>query len=262
MATSKTILITGARGGIGLEAALQLAENGHAVIATVHHEKDIPTVEAAANQRGVTLIVEKLNILNEKDREQALRHKIDVLINNAAIGESGPLIEMPMDRLRRNFETNVFATIELSQQLAHAMVQRGAGSIIFIGSLAGRLSMPFMGVYSMTKFSLKAAVDALRYELRPLGIHTSVIEPGAYATGFNEKMHAKKYEWLNEDSIYHAHLDYLRLFEKTNLRLQNKHIHRIARQVVRAAEARRPKARYTAPWWQAAGVQLLRIVGR
>jgi len=262
MATTKTILITGARGGIGLEAALQLAENGHTVIATVHHEKDIPTVEVAATRRGVTLTVEKLNILNEKDREQALRHGVDVLINNAAIGESGPLIEMPMDRLRRNFETNVFATIELSQQFAQAMLTRGSGTVIFVGSLAGRLSMPFMGAYSMTKFALKAAVDALRFELRPLGIHTSVIEPGAYATGFNEKMHAKKYEWLNEESIYHAHLDYLRLFEKANLRLQNRRIHRIARQVVKAAEARRPKARYTAPWWQAAGVQLLRIVGR
>jgi len=262
MATRKTILITGTRGGIGLETALQLAANGHAVIATVHHEKDIPTVAAAAKQRGVTLAVEKLNILNEKDRELALRREIDVLINNAAIGESGPLIEMPMDRLRRIFETNVFTTIELSQQFARAMVKRGAGSIIFIGSLAGRLSMPYMGAYSMTKFSLKAAVDALRFELRPLGIHTSVIEPGAYATGFNEKMHAKKYEWLNEDSIYHAQLDYLRRLEKVNIRLQNRHLDRIARQVVRAAEARRPRARYTAPWWQAAGVQLLRIIGR
>jgi len=262
MIKRKKVLVTGARSGIGLETALQLAERGHEVIATVRQEKDIPLVLQAAKGRGVTLTAEKLDILSEHDRESALRHPIDVLINNAAIGETGPLIEVPLERVRRTFETNVFATLELSQQFSARMLQRERGTIIIIGSLGGRLSMPFMGPYVMTKFALEAAVDALRIELRPLGIKISIIEPGAYATGFNEKMHARKYEWLKEDSAYQPHRKYIGFFEKSNYWLQSRGIHRIARKVVRAVEARHPRARYVAPWWQAAGVRLLRILGR
>ena len=262
MSNPRKILITGTRGGIGLETALQLSARGHDVIATVHHEQDIQAVQQAADHRGLSLTVEKFNILNQHDRDSFIERPIDVLINNAAIGETGPLIEIPMDRVRRNFETNVFATLELSQLFAKKMLDRGNGTIVIVGSLGGRLSMPFMGPYVMTKFALEAAIDALRIELRPLGIKVSIIEPGAYATGFNEKMHAKKYEWLSEDSAYFNHGKYIRFFEQSNLRLQSRNIPRIARQVVRAAVARRPRARYVAPWWQGAGVRLLRMLGR
>lgn len=253
------ILITGARGGIGLEAALQLAERKHEVIATVHSDDSVAIVQSAAQARGIELTVEKLNILNAKDRERALAHDVDVLVNNAAIGESGPLIEVPIDRLRKNFETNVFATIELSQQFARKMLTRDNGKIIFVGSLAGRLAMPFMGPYVMTKFALEGAIDALRIELRPLGIKVCLIEPGAYATGFNEKMHARKYEWLDDSSAYKKHMNYIRRFEQVNYRFQDKNVSGIARQIVKATEAKRPSARYIAPWWQGLGVRLIRI---
>ena len=262
MINPRKILITGARGGIGLESALQLAARGHEVIATVHHEQDIQTVRQAADHRGVSLTVEKFNILNQQDRDALVERPIDVLVNNAAIGETGPLIEIPMDRVRRNFETNVFATLELSQAFARRMLKQGHGTIVIVGSLGGRLSMPFMGPYVMTKFALEAAIDALRIELRPLGLKVSIVEPGAYATGFNEKMHAKKYEWLDEDSAYGNHKKFIHFFEQSNFRLQSRNTPRIARQVVRAAEARRPRARYVAPWWQGAGVRLLRMLGR
>jgi NAD(P)-dependent dehydrogenase (short-subunit alcohol dehydrogenase family) len=262
MGTSKTILITGARGGIGLESAQLLAARGHRVIATVHHDKDIAVVEAAAEQRGVQLTVAKLNLLNEKDREQVLGYDVDVLINNAAIGESGPLIEVPIERIRKNFETNVFATLELSQRYAQGRYGKGPCRIIFISSLAGRLAMPFMGPYVMTKFALEGAIDALRIELRPLKIQVSLVEPGAYATGFNEKMHARKYEWLDGDSLYHDHRSYIEFFERANYRLQGEDIGRIALKVVKAVEARRPAARYSAPWWQAVGVQFMRMLGK
>ena len=256
------ILITGARGGMGLEAALQLAERGHDVIATVHLDESISVVEAAAQKRGVTLTVEKLDILSESDRKRFSDYDIDVLINNAAIGETGPLLEVPVDRIRKNFETNVFSTIEFSQQFARRMVERGSGKIVFVGSLGGRLAMPFMGPYIMTKFALEAAIDVLRIELRPLGIKVSLIEPGGYATAFNEKMIAKKYEWMDESSLYHAHLGYISFFEKSITFFESKHVHRIARKIVKATEAKRPFARYVAPWWQGFGVRILRMLGK
>ncbi len=256
------VLITGTRSGIGLNAALKLAARGHEVIATVHRAESIADVEKAAHAAGVTLTIEKLDILDPADRQKAVAYNVDVLINNAAIGETGPLIEIPVERVRRNYETNVIATLELTQQVIRPMIDRGNGKIVFVGSLGGRLSMPFMGPYVMTKFSLEAAVDAMRIELRPFAVKVCIIEPGAYATGFNEAMHAKKYEWLDESSVYRDNMKLVRFAEQANLRLQGKRTDNIARQIVKAVEARRPKVRYTAPWWQALGVRILRILGK
>jgi len=259
---TQKILITGCRGGIGLNAALRLAARGHYVIATVHRTESIEEVQNAADTAGVSLVIEKLDILDPEDRQRAVSHDVDVLINNAAIGESGPMIEVPVDRVRKIHETNVVATLALSQDVLRPMLKKGYGRVVFVGSLGGRLSMPFMGPYVMTKFALEAAVDAMRVELRPFNVHVSIIEPGAYATGFNEAMHAKKYEWLEDDSAYQPHLGYVKLFERTNVWIQGKRTDNIARKIVKAVESRRPRLRYTAPWWQALGVRLLRILGK
>lgn len=256
------VLITGTRGGIGLNAALKLAARGHEVIATVHRAESIADVDNAAHAAGVTLTIEKLDILDPADRQKVVAYNVDVLINNAAIGETGPLIEIPIERVRRNYETNVIATLELTQQVIRPMIDRGSGRVIFVGSLGGRLSMPFMGPYVMTKFALEAAIDAMRIELRPFAVNVCIIEPGAYATGFNEKMHAKKYDWLGENSAYRNHMKLVKFAEQANIRLQGKRTDNITHQIVKAVEARRPKVRYTAPWWQAAGVRILRILGK
>lgn len=256
------VLITGTRSGIGLNAALKLAARGHEVIATVHRAESIVDVEKAAHVAGVTLTIEKLDILDSADRQKAVAYDVDVLINNAAIGETGPLVEIPMERVRRNYETNVIATLDLTQQIIRPMIERGRGKIIFVGSLGGRLSMPFMGPYVMTKFALEAAIDAMRFELRPFAVKVCIIEPGAYATGFNEAMHAKKYEWLDENSVYRDNMKLVRFAEQANIRLQGKRTDNISRQIVKAVEARRPKMRYTSPWWQALGVRVLRILGK
>ncbi|MEJ2106645.1 MAG: SDR family NAD(P)-dependent oxidoreductase [Acidiferrobacteraceae bacterium] len=257
----KKVLITGARGGFGLEAALMLARRGHEVIATVHHEKNIATVEAAASAAGVSLAVEKRDILVPHDREAMLAHEPDVLVNNAAVGESGPLVEVPPERIRGVVETNVFATIYLTQACLRAMIDRGHGTVVIVSSLGGRLAMPMLGPYVMTKFALEAAVDALRLELRPFPVDISLIEPGAHATGFNEKMQAKKYEWMGADSRYRDHMKTVHFWEQVTFRTQMENLAPVARQVVRAVEARRPRARYATPWWQGLGVRVLRAFG-
>lgn len=256
------ILITGARGGIGLNAALRLAARGHQVIASVHREDSLDDVRLAARSAGVSVTVEKLDILDITDRQRAATHGVDVLINNAAIGETGPMVEVPPERVRGNYETNVIATLALTQEVVRPMIERGHGRIVFIGSLGGRLALPFMGPYVMTKFALEAAVDVMRTELRPFNVPVCIVEPGAYATGFNEAMIAKKYEWLREDSVYRPHMKLMKLFERAQVRLQVKQTDSIARQIVRAVEARRPRLRYTAPWWQAWSVQTLRMIGK
>jgi NAD(P)-dependent dehydrogenase (short-subunit alcohol dehydrogenase family) len=257
----KKVLITGARGGFGLEAALMLARRGHEVIATVHQERSVATVQAAAAAAGVSMLVEKRDILVPADREAILAHGPDVLVNNAAVGESGPLVEVPPERIRGVFETNVFATIYLTQACLRAMIDRGHGTVVIVSSLGGRLAMPILGPYVMTKFALEAAADALRLELRPFPVYISLIEPGSHSTGFNEKMQARKYEWMGADSRYRDHMKTVHFWEQVTFRTQMENLAPVARRIVRAAEARRPRARYVVPWWQGLGVHILRAFG-
>ena len=115
MTVEKTIFITGAGSGFGREAALRLSRLGHEVIAGTHNLPQVTTLLDTAKKEGLQLRVEKVDILNPIDRNFALRWDIDVLVNNAAIPESGPIAEIPIRLLRDVFETNVFAALELTQ---------------------------------------------------------------------------------------------------------------------------------------------------
>src|SRR3954464_16083266 len=111
---SKTILITGAGSGFGEGTAIGLARNGHNVIAGVQISPQVTRLRREAEQLGLkTMRVEKLDLLDPYDVAQAQSWDIDILFNNAGIGESGPVSEIPIDLVRRNFETNVFAALAL-----------------------------------------------------------------------------------------------------------------------------------------------------
>ena len=119
--------------------------------------------------------------------------------------------------------------------------------------------------YAMTKFALSAAADALRQELAELdcGVHVCVVEPGAYHTGFNQKMVATKYEWMRERSYFRSKIPVLKTREERQFALlELRSTRSIVRRIVKATEAKHPRLRYSAPWWQALGVRLLRIAGR
>ncbi len=257
----KTILITGAGSGIGRESAIALAKRGHNVIATTKTDEQGRELKIYASEKGCKLEIFTLDITNEKDAEKIRDLQIDVLLNNAGIGETGPLAEIPMERLRDVFETNVFGTIALSQIALRGMMQRKRGSVIIVSSIAGRIPLPFLAPYGMTKFALSAGAAAMRKEVSRVeaNVHVALVEPGAYATGFNELMMAKKYEWLNEGSKYFKILPSLQKDDARFASAQTKSINSIVRQVVKAVEADKPKLRYGAPWWQSWGGELLRI---
>jgi short-subunit dehydrogenase len=262
---SKTILITGAGSGIGKASALALAKKGHRVIATTHTEAQAELLDKSAKDHGVDLRVFKLDVTNESDRKLILNYNLDVLINNAAIGESGSLAEIPVDKIRHNFEVNVFSAIELTQLALKGMMKKNSGTIIFIGSLAGRITMPFLAPYSMTKFALAGGIDALKQELKKVTgkVHVSLIEPGAYHTGFNQKNVAKKFEWMKEDSYFYGIKEKLRIYENFAFKLlEHKSLNGIVRKIVKATEAQKPALRYSAPFYQSAGTQLMRIFGK
>lgn len=260
----KIILVTGAGSGIGRDVAFALAARGHHVLATTFSETQAIALRAECQSRHQAMEVFKLDITQAADRDIALGFEIDVLINNAAIGDSGSLAEVDVNRIRHIFEVNVFATLELTQTVLRGMIARQRGTVLFVSSIAGRIPMPFLMPYSMTKFALSAAGAGLRAEMDELGknIHISLIEPGAIHTGFNQAMTARKYEWMLENSYFKDVAHKMEKKESQVFRfLEARNTDSIVKKMIQAAEARRPALRYVAPWAQGIMVRLARIFG-
>jgi len=193
---TKSVLITGAGSGFGKGASLALAERGHHVIATNETEAQAAELREAAPQ----LTVEKLDITTA-DVAQAADWDIDVLINNAGAGQTGPLADVPIDRVRRLFDVNVFGTLAMTQSVLPRMLAKGSGRVIIVSSIAGVLSGPAFGPYSMTKHALEAMGKALRAELAGQGVDVTLLNPGPYLTGFNDRMADSMWEWFGAGSL-------------------------------------------------------------
>ena len=193
---SKTVMITGAGSGFGKGAALALAERGHAVIATTETEEQAAALQAEAPQ----LTVVKLDITTD-DVAKAAEWDLDVLINNAGAGQTGPMADVPIARVRRLFDVNVFGTLAVTQAVLPRMVARGSGRIVIMSSISGVLSAPAFGPYSMTKHALEAMGKAMRGELAGQGIDVCLLNPGPYLTGFNDRMADSMWEWFGDDAV-------------------------------------------------------------
>ena len=258
----KTIMITGAGSGFGKETAIALAARGHDVIAATYDQAQAEALLADATRAGVRLKAIKLDITSEHDRGQVAGTGIDVLINNAAVGESGALAEVPLDRIRRTLETNVIGTIGMIQAAVPELMKKGGGTIMIVTSLAGRMPIPFLAPYGMTKFALEVAGADLAVELKPFNIRVAMIEPGSFATGFNEAQIATKYVWMKPDSIYRDQKAFMKKNEGIVMGLQSSRIGMVVSTMVRVAEMATPKIRYAVPKWQGVYVQLLRAFGQ
>ncbi|MEU2791196.1 SDR family oxidoreductase [Streptomyces sp. NPDC007100] len=199
MAGSKRILITGAGSGFGRDAALRLAGRGHHVIAAAENRPQMTGLIAEADRRGVRLQVENLDVTNALHRDQAHAWDVDVLFNNAAIGEMGPLAEIPMALFRQVFEVNVFGNLALAQGFARQMVRRGSGRIVWLSSIAGLTTNPYLGPYCASKYAIESIAQAMHDELKPLGVSVCTINPGPYQTGFNDRMGDSLRVWFDPE---------------------------------------------------------------
>lgn len=242
----QTILITGCRDGIGLESAVLLAKAGYRVIATTHHEESVQLVLERAKRERIELESWKLDITEDGDVERVRALGVDVLINNAAIGVSGPLVGVPIEQVAEAHRVNVIGTLRLCQAVIPTMLVHGKGRVINVSSVAGRVSIPFLGPYCMTKYAIEAMSDAMRRELKDQGIDVVLIEPGRIATGFNERMAATKYQWLNERSLFADKIERMRQHD-ARLGDQAAQPIDVARVILKAVQAKRPKERYIVP---------------
>lgn len=240
------ILITGAATGIGFDTAIALSQKGYQVIATAKSQEYLKNLQALSIKEDLKIKFDNIDVRLESDLQKISIHKPDILINNAAIGESGPVSEIPMDRVRNNFDTNLHGVIRGSQIACKYMIPQGHGRIIIIGSIADSMTVPFNGAYHMTKHALEALSDGLRQELEPKGIFVSLIKPGKINTGFNQKMAATKHEWLNENSAFSNMIKKLKESDK-KMWEGGVTTKSVVKTIIKAVESSKPKSRYVTP---------------
>jgi NAD(P)-dependent dehydrogenase (short-subunit alcohol dehydrogenase family) len=249
----KTVLITGGTDGLGKATALLLAEQGYRVIATGRNAGRRAQLEALARERKLPLTTVEMDVREDASVERGLvelraQHgPIDVLINNAGVGYYAVMEEIRMEDLRQQFETNFFGAVRLIQRVLPEMRARRGGRVINVSSIAGKYAFPLFGPYSASKFALEAMSDALRMEVRPLGIDVVLIEPGYIPTGFQGTAREMSSEYVKnvEHSAYaRLYTNYGRNYRKSTATAKDTP-EDCARVILRAVSAERPRARYT-----------------
>ncbi|EJL73636.1 SDR family oxidoreductase [Chryseobacterium populi] len=213
---TKTILITGAGSGFGKGAAIGMAQNGHNIIATVHVSSQVTPLreEVAALGLSDKIRVERLDLTDHYDIKQALKWDFDILWNNAGMGEAGPVWEIPVDIVRKNYEVNVFLPLVLTQGVVQRWVREGRkGKVVFTSSMGGLFTPANWGTYVSTKHALEAFAEAMQQELAAYGIKIQTINPGAYYTGYNETMADNPFRWLDDDVNFTKRADLRKGFD-------------------------------------------------
>ena len=184
---SKTILITGASTGFGRDTAETLARTGHTVFATMR-DPEIKNREHAAALRDQDIEVVALDVTDPESVDQAVAAviakagHIDVLINNAGVASAGVSEAFTADQAKAMFDVNVFGLHRVTRAVLPALRSRNDGLIVNIGSVLGRVTLPFFGFYGASKFAVEALTDSLRLELSQLGIDVVLVQPSAYPT--------------------------------------------------------------------------------
>ena len=184
MSVSKAVLITGCSSGIGWATADWLVNVGWRVYATARNvEKIAPLGESGCRLLALDVTDEDSmhRAVEEVEREEGA---VGALVNNAGYSQSGAVEAVTMEKVRAQFETNVFGLVRMCQLVLPGMRRQGYGRIVNVSSMGGKLTFPGAGYYHATKHAVEAISDALRFEVRGFGIKVSVIEPGLIRTGF------------------------------------------------------------------------------
>jgi len=245
------VLVTGASSGIGFATAVRLARRGTIVFAGIRRQVDGEALlrENSARIKPMLLdVTDETSVQRARTRIEGLTEfRFDALINNAGIAVAGPLELLPQAELRRQFEVNFFAPMALTQAFL-PLLRASGGRIVNVSSIAGKMSVPFLGAYSASKFALEAASDALRLELRPFGVSVSVVEPGDVRTPIWRRSSEASLRLLeqmspDERAQYEA---MTRAMIAAAQRAERNAIapERVAQTIERALLARRPRARY------------------
>jgi NAD(P)-dependent dehydrogenase (short-subunit alcohol dehydrogenase family) len=186
MSVSKAVLITGCSTGIGRATAERLAGAGHTVYATARRTESIADLEAAGCKTLALDVMDEDSMRAAVDTVVAAEGAVGALVNNAGYSQSGAVESVPLDDIRRQFETNVFGLVRMCQLVLPGMREQGWGRIVNISSIGGKLVFPGGGIYHGTKHAVEGISDALRFEVKGFGVDVVIVEPGLIRTNFGD----------------------------------------------------------------------------
>lgn len=249
----QVIIVTGASAGIGEATARRLSRRGAKVVIAARRPDRLEALAREIDPTGTNVLAVAGDVTSEADRRKLVAAtlgkfgRIDGLVNNAGYGTRGPVEIAPVDVIRKNYETNVFSLIALTQLVLPAMRERGAGCIVNIGSVAGKIARPLSSIYDSTKHALEALTDGLRGELKPFGVRVTLIRPGFILTEFVEAANAASTEVIANAGPYAPF--YKGYSESTTTMRRVAGVpDDIARLVERALTADNPAPRYNGPF--------------
>lgn len=247
MTISKAVLITGCSTGIGRATAIELAKSGYTVYATARRVESIAELADQGCQTLALDVCDEASMRAAVSTVEAAHGAVGILINNAGYGSEGPVEEVPIDEVRRQFETNVFGLLRLTQLCLPGMRRQRWGKVVNLSSMGGRLTFPGGGVYHATKYAVEALSDALRFEVAGFGVDVIVVEPGAIRTEFGATAIARV-DALGGSADYAAFRDALKhnirdAYEGRLAALADGP-ESVAKAITRGIGARRPRTRY------------------
>jgi NAD(P)-dependent dehydrogenase (short-subunit alcohol dehydrogenase family) len=246
---SRAVLVTGCSSGIGRATAERLAARGFTVYATARRAEAIADLEA----RGCRVLA--LDVTDEDSMRAAVatvrdeQGAVGALVNNAGYSQSGPVEEVPMADVRRQFETNVFGLVRMCQLVLPGMRAQAHGRIVNVSSMGANFTFPGGGFYHATKYAVEAISDALRFEVKGFGIDVVVVQPGIIRTRFADAATDAIRDATPAEGPYAAFNAAVAgstqsVYERGPLARLGGEPEAVARTIERAISARSPKIRY------------------
>lgn len=202
MSGKKTVLISGCSSGLGLELAKQFCLAGYHVIATARNPEVLSSLKSSDIDILQLDVTDSSSIRKCIDSAIGITGRIDILINNAGVALIGPVSELDPEMLKKQFDTNFFGAVDLSQAVIPQMIKRKSGRIVHISSISGIVTTPFAGAYCSSKSALSSIADAMRMELKPFGISVMDVQPGKIKSSFGNNAKKGAAEHHRADSNY------------------------------------------------------------
>lgn len=244
------ILITGATSGIGYAVASELIKRGHSLYLGTHTEKQMLRLRKQLEEEKLNAICLKIDVTCSEDLEKVANLDIDCLINHAGIGIGGSLFDTSIATLQQVYDVNIFGNFRLLQLVYFHMKNKNRKGKIFVtSSLASMLPFPYLGFYTSSKAAISMLVFTMRKELKSFAPNMSIslIEPGAYHTGFNQVMIDQKGSKISEENDFR---NSSRLQRNLFALIEKKNLSSIVKKIVREVERSRPKFKIRAPFLQ------------
>ena len=238
----RTVLTTGANGGIGLATVLEIAERGHNSVGTVRSAAGAEVVEEAARKRGVSVETHLLDVNDPEGCAEVIeRVRPNVLVNNAGYAVFGAVETTPEEDARQLFDTLLFSSVRLARLALPHMRQQGWGRVLFMSSLFGRIASPPLGWYAAAKHAIEGIADVMRMEVARDGIKVVVIEPGGVRSPMLDRAQANAPREADDEYAESHRIARARLEQTDIFRADPK---TVGRAVALALEAANPQARY------------------